>query len=138
MGSGTARGGRNDHICAEKGRDLVVGDSYSPRGRAVGRDGDDALNGDHRADTIVGDSYTKTGVAIGNGDDRVHGLWGNDSLFGDSLAASRSGKVRGGGRDVLNGASGNDHLRGGRRRDICAGGSGRNRARACEHRLQIP
>ena len=69
----------NDRICAEKGPDLVVGDSYSPRGTASGRGGNDALNGDYKKDTHRGRQLHEDGgryPAMVN--DRVHGLWGSD------------------------------------------------------------
>ena len=116
-------GGANQH-------DLVIGDSYSPRGRAMGG-AKDVLNSGPDGDVIVGDSYTRSGIAIGSGSDRLHGLTGADSMFGDNRAASR-GRVRGGGRDLLTRGGGNDHLHGGPQDDHCAGGPDRDTQNGCE------
>ena len=136
-----ARREEKDHICAEKGRDLVVGDSYSPRGSGPwwwGR-----RHPERRPQVRHTSSVTATrraGVAIGNGHDRVHGLWGSDlPASATTTPPAGTGKSAGGGGGTsLTGASGDDRLRGGPRRDICAGGTGRDRARACEHRLHDP
>jgi hypothetical protein len=99
--------------------------------------GNDILNAGFKGDTVVGDSYTRSGRATGGGRDRLHGLTGDDLLRGDNFARN-GGETSGGGRDVLNGAAGEDHLHGGPRRDLCAGGGGRDRGRRCEARIGIP
>ena len=112
------------------GNDAVVGDSFSPRGVAIGG-GHDDLSGGPKNDLIVGDSLTHTGVATGTGNDGLHGLSGVDVLRGDNWASKPGGRATKGGRDLLTGGSGNDHLNGGPLRDDCSGGPGRDRASKC-------
>ncbi len=137
-GSGTARGGGNDHFESMSDKDFEVGDSYSPYGRAIGG-GKDELNAGPQRDFIVGDSYTKTGRAVGAGRDQIHARPGPDTAYGDDYAARPQGRVRGGKHDFIGGAGGIDHLFGGPGRDTCNGGHGhRDSARQCEFVLEVP
>jgi Ca2+-binding RTX toxin-like protein len=137
-GSGTARGGGNDHFVSASDDDFEVGDSYSPAGKAAGG-GKDELNAGPQRDFIVGDSYTKTGVAIGAGRDQIHSRPGPDVAHGDNYAAAPQGRVRGGKHDFIGGAGGIDHLFGGPGRDTCNGGRGHHdTARQCEFVLEVP
>jgi hypothetical protein len=82
-------------------------------------------------DLVVGDSYTETGTAIGGGDDEIHLLGGDDRGYGDNHAAD-SGQVVGGGDDEIGGGPGEDWLFAGPAFDLCSGGPARNHIRDCE------
>jgi len=80
-----------------------------------------------------------------SGDDVIAGLGGNDSIRGgggDDLICGGGGADRlfgGKGDDVLRGQGGEDRLAGGKgRRDLCAGGPGRDTASGCEAKRAIP
>ena len=108
-GSGTASGGADDWVAAMQGDDLVIGDSFSPRG-IVNEGGDDILN--HALDSVlmIGDSATFAGTASG-GNDSLHGATGGDyyekcrgcdnRLYGDSYALTSDGVDFGNGNDLL-------------------------------------
>ena len=83
-------------------------------------------------DSLTGIGTLRTGqdaFALNNslvgagGADRLFGLDGNDSLFGDFLPANEAG-ITAGGDDSLYGGSGTDQLFGGTGNDILAGGAG--------------
>lgn len=59
------------------------------------------------ANTIFGDSGGPLAGPVG-GDDKIFGLAGDDTVFGDALAID--GATRAGGNDVLNGGAGDDAL----------------------------
>ena len=140
-GSGTASGGADDWVAAMQGDDLVIGDSFSPRGVANGG-GDDVLN--HALDDVlmIGDSATLAGTASGGGNDKLHGATGGDyyekcrgcdnRLYGDSYALTSDGADLGKGNDLLTAGLGdNTYLDGqgsnpgggGRGKTLCAGNS---------------
>jgi hypothetical protein len=120
-GTGTATGADSDHFFGDAGKDLIVGDSYSSRGDAVGF-ANDAGTGGKNDDTMVGDNAAG-GSGDGGGDDIWLGNKGNDLLIGDNLALGH-GHVHGGGGDDLRGGSGNDRFKAGPGRDECQGSSG--------------
>jgi hypothetical protein len=93
-------------------------------GQCFGRDvtvdlaaGQPATAGD---DVVLGTPGNDV-IAAGPGNDVVCGGGGNDRVFGEA------------GNDLLDGEAGKDRLSGGTgRRDVCIGGSGRDRAARCE------
>ncbi len=133
-----------------QGDDLVIGDSFSPRGGTNGG-GDDVLN--HALDSVlmIGDSATLAGTASGGGNDDLHGATGGDyhekcrgcdnRLYGDSYALTSDGTDWGNGNDLLTAGLGdNTYLdgqgshpaAGGRGKTLCTGNTdGHNVAAAC-------
>src|SRR5204863_3859649 len=93
-GPGTATGAAPDHFFAEAGKDLIVGDSYSSLGEAIGY-ADDAGTGGKNDDSMVGDNAAG-GSTDGGGADIWLGNRGNDFLIGDNMALG-GGHVAGGG-----------------------------------------
>ena len=87
---------------------------------------------------VVGDSYTETGLATGGGHDKLHGWYGNDTLYGDDYAASDKGATDGGAVDTVNAGNGDDRLFGGPERDVCGGSVGRDGGGPdCEVRVEL-
>ena len=98
-----------------------------------GADNIKALAGD---DTVFGDQCNAIARALasatGDGNDRIDGGSGDDTLYGagknDSLIGGSGGdKLYGGsGNDVLTGGPGDDRLEGGSGHDVLKGGPGKN------------
>lgn len=119
--NGTARAdvicglGAGDIINGLQGDDTLWGDACNDKTRpVVGAqvvDGNDKLSGSEGNDTLYG----------AGGKDRLDGGDGNDKLFGGGGNDSLTGAA---GNDALKGDSGNDKLNGGAGRDALDGGSG--------------
>lgn len=123
-GLDTLRGGEGaDILFGMDGQDFIDG-GYGPD-IILGGAGDDSIVGDPGA----GDDRVPA-AADGDGDDRVWGEDGHDTLRGeggDDFLAGGTGNDRmygDGGRDYLAGGDGDDSLHGGTGYDVLAGGSG--------------
>ncbi|MFI8101143.1 calcium-binding protein [Streptomyces sp. NPDC086023] len=103
------------------------------------------IRGGTGGDRLVGDNWA--GTSLGAGNDRITGLGGNDTLFGDNVdptgaapAGTAGGHDRlsgGTGSDALHAGPGNDLLDGGPEYDACDGGAG-DKAVACETVTGVP
>ena len=94
----------NDRIFSRRGNDLLVGDSYSRAGDAIGKTARDTLYGGRGNEVIVGDNLA-AGNATGAKPDRLGGNVGGETIIGDS-AVTGSGTASGGADDWIAGDAG--------------------------------
>ena len=114
-GDDTVPGGGDDTVPGG-GDDTVPGGDDSRNDDEVGGDGEDRMRGRKGDDSLDG----------GDGDDRVRGDGGNDTLEG----GSGDDRVRGGrDDDTVRGGDGNDRVRGDQGDDLVEGGAGRDRVK---------
>ncbi len=110
-----------EHAIGSDGNDSLLGSATW--NFLVGGDGNDRIDGRGGVDTLWGDAGSDT-LAGGTDDDHLYGGNGNDSLDGGTGTDVLEGEA---GKDTLKGGDGSDLLWGGGNDDTMTGGAGGDR-----------
>ncbi|HEV7252322.1 MAG TPA: hypothetical protein VGN97_04385 [Mesorhizobium sp.] len=120
---------RLEAVAAYEGSKLLVGDVSAAYLGSHTVGGNDHITGSQFSDwRLVGDVNYMAGNVLFGGDDEIHGLGGNDFIYGDYWTKEGYSIVRGG-NDRLFGGAGNDEIWGNGGSDYIDGGADSDTAR---------